>query len=236
MKKTPTINKKIKNDINFNRLDFEDALKQDKRTFTQLYLSHIRIKHPMLYLMYDDYNIYAIKCILFIHSFGTHICTNGLFFQENTMHQIYKDKGLYNFIYRLPLTLYSVIISCTISFGLKKLSLTQRCIIDYKKKIGKFNTRAEAIKKADNIIKCHKIKITIFFVSITLTLFAYWFYIGCFCTVYHNTQFYLIKDSLIGFGLSMIYPFCYLLAAALFRIAALKKKYSCLYEISKMFA
>ena len=227
---------KLKTEIDINGFEFDDAFKQDKRTFIQIYLSYIRLKHPFLYLINDDYNITAIKCILFIHSFGNHVCTNGLFFQENTMHRIYKDNGRFNFIYRLPLTLYSVIISSAISFGLKKLALTQSCIIDYKKKLGKLKTKGEAIKKADSIIKCYKIKITIFTVSIILTLSAYWFYIGCFCTVYHNTQFYLIKDSLIGFGLSMFYPFCYLLIAALFRIAALKKNYACLYQIGKIFA
>ena len=92
------------------------------------------------------------------------------------------------------------------------------------------------IKKAAVNIKNYKIKYIAFIVIIILTLFIYWFYIGCFCTVYHNTQFYLLKDSLIGFGLSMFYPFFYLLISGIFRIAALKKKYVCLYRVSKIFA
>ena len=62
------------------------------------------------------------------------------------MHRIYIDNGSLNFIYRLPLTLYSVIISAVISFGLKKLSLTQNCIIKYKKEIEKLKNKDEAIK------------------------------------------------------------------------------------------
>ena len=121
-----------------NEFSFEEALKNDKRTLIQVYLSNIRIKHPIIYLFYNDYNIYTVKFILFFHSFGTHVCTDGLFFKENTMHRIYIDNdGHFNFIYRLPLTLYSVIISGVILFILKKLVLVQSCIIKYKKAIEK---------------------------------------------------------------------------------------------------
>ena len=152
------------------------------------------------------------------------------------MHRIYIDNGAFDFIYRLPLTLYSVIISSVISFGLKKLALTQSCIIEYKKEVNESKNKEEIIKKAVSIIKCYKIKFIIFVVLIILTLIIFWFYVGCFCMVYHNTQFYLLKDSLIGFGLSMLYPIGILLIAVLFRICALKKNSACIYRISKLLA
>ena len=152
------------------------------------------------------------------------------------MHRVYKDNGSYNFIYRLPFTLYSVIISTTISILLKKLVLTQRYVIEYKKEVEKLKEKDEIFKKAFDIVKYYKIKFIIFVISVILTLVTFWFYIGCFCTIYHNTQFYLLKDSLIGFGISMLYPIGLLLAACLFRILALKKNYKCFYRISKILA
>ena len=235
-KKVKKINIKNLTDIELNEFYYEEALKYDKRTFMQLYLSYLRLKHPILSLLYDDYNIFAIKSILFVHSFGSHVCTNGLFFREDTMHQIYIDNGRFNFIYRLPLTLYSVVISAVISISLKKLGLTQSCIIQYKKQIKKLKNRNEVINIAVGIIKCFKIKFIIFVVLILFTLFAFWFYIGCFCTVYHNTQFILLKDSLIGFGTSMLYPLGLFSLAGLLRISALKKSCPCLYQISKLIA
>ena len=85
-----------------------------------------------------------------------------------------------------------------------------------------------------DMIKYYKIKFIIFAISITFTLFVFWFYIGCFCTVYHNTQLFLLKDSIIGFGLSMFYPFFLLFIAILLRTAAIKKKCPFLYRISKI--
>ena len=50
------------------------------------------------------------------------------------------------------------------------------------------------------------------------------YYITCFCGIYTNTQFHLIKDSVISFGLSLVYPFGTLLAPGIFRIHALNAK------------
>ena len=58
-----------------------------------------------------------------------------------------------------------------------------------------------------------------------------------FCGVYKNTQVYLIKDTLISFGLSLFYPLLINLAPGIFRIPSLsgkKKQRSYLYGISKL--
>ena len=58
-----------------------------------------------------------------------------------------------------------------------------------------------------------------------------------FGAIYLNTQFHLLKDTLISFGLSLLYPFGIYLLPGFFRIPALskhknKKKY--LYQFSKI--
>ena len=57
-----------------------------------------------------------------------------------------------------------------------------------------------------------------------------------FGAIYINTQLHLIKDNLISFGLSLLYPFGTYLLPGFFRIPALsnkKNKRSYLYNISK---
>ena len=49
-------------------------------------------------------------------------------------------------------------------------------------------------------------------------------YVSCFCGIYVNTQIHLIKDAIISFSLSLIYPFGILLIPGIFRISALKAK------------
>ena len=55
--------------------------------------------------------------------------------------------------------------------------------------------------------------------------------------IYENTQIHLIKDSVIGFGLSLIYPFGIYLIPGIFRIPALraqKKDKEYMYKFSKI--
>ena len=63
----------------------------------------------------------------------------------------------------------------------------------------------------------------------------FWYFISCFCAVYENTQKILIKDTLVSFALSMVYPFGLNLLPGFFRIPALRDEKAdkkCLYKIS----
>ena len=59
-----------------------------------------------------------------------------------------------------------------------------------------------------------------------------------FGVIYKNTQYHLLKDTLISFGISFIHPFVLYLLPGIFRIPSLsnpKKKRVCLYNFSKIF-
>ena len=55
-----------------------------------------------------------------------------------------------------------------------------------------------------------------------------------FGAIYKNTQYHLLKDTLISFGLSLIYPLGIYLLPGIFRIPALSNKNKCLYKFSKI--
>ena len=82
-----------------------------------------------------------------------------------------------------------------------------------------------------------KIKFYFFFVITFILLLIFCYYIICFCCIYQNTQMHLIKDSLIGFGFSLIYPFIINLIPGIFRIWSLNNKKRdkiCLYKLSQI--
>ena len=65
----------------------------------------------------------------------------------------------------------------------------------------------------------------------------FWYYVGCFCAIYRNTQIHLIKDSVMSFGLSFIYPFFIYLIPGICRIPSLrdkKNKKESIYKLSKI--
>ena len=116
---------------------------------------------------------------------------------------------------------------------MQMLGLSSDTIIDFKQseETNKINERGE------KLIRKLKIKFIFFFILGFLFLFSFWYYISMFGAVYRNTQFLLLKDTAMGFGISLISPFVIYLMPGLFRIPSLnsQKRKKCLYGFSKLF-
>ena len=151
------------------------------------------------------------------------------------MHQIYEDEGSFNFIYQIPQILFSFIISTAIDTIIRYLSLSEDNIVKFKREKEIMDLESETKK----ILKTLKIKFVLFFVISFIFLFLFLYYITCFCGIFENTQIHLVKDSFIGFALSLITPFGIYLIPSLLRTIALKdekkdKRY--LYQMSQLIA
>ena len=228
----PNINKEDKNILDIKRNDYEmnilsykDALQYDDRNYRQYYLSLLRTKQLIIFTFYtrSDYNSRLIKINLFFSSFALYYTVKALFFNDEVMHVIYKNKGVYNFLFQLPQIIYSTIISIILGTILSHLSLTQNNVTKIKNSIYERESNEYKIE-FDKFIKRLKLKFVLFFVINFSLLIFFWYYLSCFCAVYKNTQGYLIKDVLISFGISLIYPFLLNLLPGLFRIKSLKDR------------
>ena len=228
-------NKYKLNDEELNELEYEVAIELDKRTYFQYYISLIKKKHLILFAFWpnDDYNLTAIKISLLILAFSLYFTINGFFFSDETMNKINEDKGAFNLLFQIPQILYSTLISAIINLILKRLSLTEKQILIIKQE----HNYKEAENKSKKVKLCLKTKLLLFYI-ISFLLF-FWYFISCFCAVYKNTQIILIKDTLISFGLSMLYPFGLNLFPGMFRIPALRalnKNMKYLYQLSGFIA
>ena len=217
-----------------NSLSYKEALKKDKRSYIQYYCSLLKKKQIILFSFYPnkDYNSQVIKFFLFFFFCTSDITVNALFFTDDTMHKIYVDSGSFDFSYQLPQILYSFLISIAINFIIEYLSLSEDAIISIKAK--KFINLFISKK----ILKRLKIKFSFFFIISFILLLSFGYYISCFCCIYENTQMHLIKDSLMSFGISLIYPVFINLIPGIFRIPALRSKKGdkiCMYKFSKFF-
>ena len=97
-------------------------------------------------------------------------------------------------------------------------------------------SRKNLDSKVNKTLKCIKIKLALFFIITFLLLLFFTFYITCFCGVYINTQVHLIKDSLVSFLLSLIYPFGIFFLPCMFRKLSLSDKNKdreCIYKLSQ---
>ena len=75
------------------------------------------------------------------------------------MNKIYKDRGSFNLMYNLPYILYSAFISSIIIVIIKRLSLSQKNILEIKSEINQYKIKAKYILNK----KCLIIKYIIFF-------------------------------------------------------------------------
>ena len=155
---------------------------------------------------------------------------NTLFFNDDSMHKIYEDEGKYDFLYQIPKIIYSTVVSQVISSLLEKLSLSQDDILKVKEKGDIMKNK----KEINKVLKCIKIKCSLFFIIGIILLLGFWYYLSSFCSVYYNTQIPLIKDIITSFITSMLYPFVFALFPGIFRILGLYHKNKCLYIISKI--
>ena len=207
-------------ELDINSFNFKDALKNDNRNYFQFYISLIMEKHILLFTfnMKKDYNIFCVKICFLFFAFSIFIIVNTFFFNDSTFHRIYLDYGKFNFFYVLPHIIYSILITSIINEIIKKLSVSRPNIFQIKNEKNEFNLEAKVLIE----LRCIIIKFTCFFLIGILFLILFWYYLSCFFAIYKNTQIYLFKTILIGYILSLIYPFIYFLIPGLLRIPAIK--------------
>jgi hypothetical protein len=232
--------KKVKNIMEYkdnekNSLTYELAIQVDRRTYCEYYISLLRTNHNLIssFCGSDDYNARIIKINLFFNGFTIGYIVNGLFFDDDTMHKIYVTNGSFNLEHQLAKIIYSSIISVGFNSIIKILALSNDAIIKFKndKTLKDVNERKKTLENK------LKIKFIFYYIISVILLLFFWYYISIFGAVYINTQSHLLKDTILSFVLSLIYPFGISLLPGMFRIPALsqpKEKRKYLYKFSKL--
>jgi hypothetical protein len=164
-----------------NSLNYEEALILDKRTYFQYYISLLKKKQLILFtfLPINDYNLISLKIALFIVSFSMYFTIEAFFFNDETMHKIYKKSGVYNILSQFPQVLYSSIVSSIINMILKSLSLSEKDILKIKKEKDMHST----VKISKSIEECIKIKAFFFYIKFIINAIFLVFYFLLLCSV-----------------------------------------------------
>jgi hypothetical protein len=233
-------NKKQKyfyNDNELNILKYNEAIQYDKRTYAQYYCSLIKQKQILLFVFISkqDYNLFINKFSLFVISFSLYCFVNSLFFDNKTIHELYKSEGNLEFMYNILHIIYSTVISSFITLILKLLALSNKSILNIKKI--KEKNKVKVLKRANNLIHQLIIRFNIYYFVGLLLSACFWYFISAFCAVYKNSQLLLLENTLTSYCLSLIYPFGLNLIPGIFRICALRAKNkdkNCLYIFSNI--
>ena len=146
------------------------------------------------------------------------------------MHKIVEDEGVFNYFYQIPHMIYSAIITFLLQTVINFFALSEESILNIKQE--KFYKLVP--RKANEVLRNLQIKFINFFIISFTILIIIWYYVACFCAVYKNTQFYLIKTVLSSFANTMVIPIGWNLVPGLFRIPAIKKHRSYSFLLSKI--
>ena len=218
-----------------NALSYNLAIKYDRRPFTLYYVSLLKTKHKLIFSFFqnNDYNSKIIKIDIFFVSFTIYYVVNCLFFDDDTMHELYEAKGSFNIEYQITKIIYSSLISSFFNTSLSLLALSDNGIIAFKNN----KLKGNVYLRRKSLEKILKIKFIIYFVLSFIFLLFFWYYISMFGAIYKNTQFILLEDTSISFVSSFISPLFIYLIPSIFRIYALsnpRKNRKCLYNFSKL--
>ena len=218
--------------LELNDLEYEKAIIYDKRTLIQTYWDIICREHNLIFTFFicNDYNLLYIKYARFIFLVVTDMAFNVFFFSDDSMHKVFLNYGKYNFIQQIPQIIYTTILSNLIETFLCYLSLTDKYIYEIKNISNIFEKR-----KIINIIRCIQLKLINFYLFTFILFLFYWYIVSAFCSLYKNTQIIFLKDALLSFLLSLIYPFVLYLFPSVLRIISIrysKQKLKCIYKLS----
>ena len=227
------IERKTYNEL--NSLSYGDALEKDKRTFFQYYISLLMTKQLLLFAFNckNDFNSKIMKICFFLYMFSIFLFVNTISIDISSLYELFISKGkidiFYDYNHLILITTFCQLIKIIILLT----AFTEEEVISIRNSNSNKNRKdiTKALIKIN--IKCH-----LFFFFSILTLCFIWIYISCFFTIFKKTQFYVIINALIIFGISLVFPFVFGIFTSAFRIIALvnrdNSKIILFYLISKL--
>ena len=219
-------------DFELNELNYDEALKLDKRSLFQIYWSILKREHLIIFTFINcnDYNLLSIKISKCLFLMVTDMSLNSFFFSDDSMHKLFLNYGKYDIFQQIPQMVYSTIFSQLIEVFLCFLILTDKFF--YKIKSNLLEGKLVDIMK---ILRIIDLKLAVFFFFAFVFFVVYWYIITVFCAVYKNTQKIFIKDSIISFLISLSYSLVLYFISSCLRLCSLKCSKACssiIYKIS----
>ena len=212
-KNTIEFKDKVKNKKDYDLSEYKTASEKDGRNILELFLSITKKKQIYIFVFIKDNYIKLFKLSLLPFCIVNYFTTNVFFFNDKVIHQIYIDKGNYNFSYQIRIIcLASLISSIFLYFG-KYIFIVK-----------------SSDKQINHIVKY----IDYVFIIIFLLFVFYWIYVGSFTSVFIKSQKHISINFLLTIVFCTIYEIVLTIISILLRKIAIWKDFPFLYRISVM--
>ena len=167
---------------------------------------------------------------LILFSFSLYYFVNGLFITKSLVHKVY-EKGNTN---NIGLFIPYIILSFIICYILNKI-IRYGALSDYS--VYKIYTESlynNAKIRAKNVRKLLFVKYICFYLLGFASLLIFGYYLAAFGSVYKNTQYILIKNVIISYVISLVFPFIIIVLPSILRRYALKDATrQCIFNLSR---
>ena len=219
-------------------MDYDDAIREDKRTFCQYFYSRIKTEQIILstFLKHEVLRPIPIKIILLILDIDLYLIINGLFFNENYISDLLHSgpDTVWSFVNRIfdriiIITITGVIINYIIEFFFVEESKI--------KKIYKIENGNIIVLKYEivELIKCTYRKYNIFIIISSIIMIFSLYYIFSFNNVYPCIKAEWLKSSIIIIIIMQILPIFLCFLDTTIRFISFKCKSERLFRLSSIF-
>ena len=224
-----------------------DALKYEKRSFCQIFLSMIFLKEKIIntFFFNSPFEIKSLHICLLIFIYSCNFSLNALFYFSSKISEKYhyKGKDIYAFtlINNISISIISTLLSSVMVLLLKFLITSKNKIQDVimgKKDLNENKknnvNKQEYILKLSKILNNLKIKIIFFIITELLLILFFFYFTTAFCEVYRKTQISWIIDCCTSFIISIFVEVLISFIITILYKLSIKKKIQFLYLIMKI--
>lgn len=225
-------------DEELNELCIEDAKTYDHRSLCEFYFNLLKDNQDIINIFCNvsPLDSFPIRCICFFFGMGFYFFVNALFFIESYLSSSIHGEGNYGFYSIMQNEMNRLVFSTMVTV---LVNMFENCLSSSKKRleilIKKEKNKQIFFYESYKILNGLVIKHRLFFITVLLLDFVFWYYTSAFANIYYNSRINWIEGGLITFLLTNIFSFLYCLLIAVLRFVGLKCNYcKCCYQISQL--
>lgn len=215
-----------------NNIPFRQALRIDKRSFLEIFLSVItnQIGFLNLYFYMNPFSHFSLNISLYLFELLLDLTMNCFLYTDDVVSEKYHNNGELSMFTSLSLSLISNIISSIIVIIISKLAnyfeIVEAILKNVKDKIKYFYN-------IFRIFKYIKLRLGLYFFLELIFILVMTYYLFIFCTVYHQSQASIMINYIIGACISLATSVGLTLIITIFKFLGIKYKSVRLFNISK---
>ena len=229
---TDNLKKENKKDIDYDELNYFEALIQDKRKFINIvwHSALCKIDIIAIFIHIGKYEYFPILISVYLYSLTLDFTVNALLFSDDIISSKYKNGGKLKFWESWILSVSSNIVCKILTNSV--CALTQYND-NFELIIEQVNKKKKQKKYSILFLNKARKKIIIYFIIQNILMLFFIYYLNIFCALYSQSQVALFNNYLLGSLNSLLYSLGFALLISIFRFISLNYHKKRCFLISK---